>query len=214
MIKITQQILNKIIIIPAILLAFTVQGYAKAKMADRLGDKTPRFQGRLSFNPLDHIDLVGFIMILIMGFGWTKPVQTNPNAYKRGYKDAYKVALAPLLAMLLVSFIGSFIYMAFIKFGYTFSNTSFFGIFESVILQIIIINISLFIFNLIPLPGLAGFDLLSALSPKFVYKYSGNLYRYQFVFFIGIIVFGEYILTKPVIYIVDLFLKIAALVFL
>mgnify|MGYP000180570928 CR=1 FL=1 len=74
--------------IPAILIAFTVQGYAKALVADKLGDKTPRFQGRLTLNPAAHIDLIGFIMILLAGFGWTKPLNTNPSAYKRRYKDA------------------------------------------------------------------------------------------------------------------------------
>ena len=81
------ELLGVILKIPAILIAFTAQGYAKALVADKLGDKTPRFQGRLTLNPAAHIDLIGFIMILIAGFGWTKPLNTNPSAYKRGYKD-------------------------------------------------------------------------------------------------------------------------------
>ena len=81
------QLLVIILKIPAILIAFTAQGYAKALVADKLGDKTPRFQGRLTLNPSAHIDLIGFLMILIAGFGWTKPLNTNPSAYKRGYKE-------------------------------------------------------------------------------------------------------------------------------
>ena len=75
------EIINKILLIPGILLAFTFHEYAHAFVADRLGDNTPRFQGRLTFNPLAHIDILGFIAIMIFGFGWAKPVQVNPRAF-------------------------------------------------------------------------------------------------------------------------------------
>ena len=88
----TAEILNKILMIPAILLAFTFHEYAHAITADRLGDKTPRFQGRLTLNPIVHIDPMGFLLILLVGFGWAKPVQTNPSAYKNYYKDDLKVS--------------------------------------------------------------------------------------------------------------------------
>ena len=65
------ELLVTILKIPAILIAFTAQGYAKALVADKLGDKTPRFQGRLTLNPAAHIDPIGFLLILICGFGWT-----------------------------------------------------------------------------------------------------------------------------------------------
>ena len=67
-------LLNIILMIPAMLIAFTFHEYAHALMADRLGDKTPRFQGRLTLNPAAHIDLFGFIAVLLFGFGWAKPV--------------------------------------------------------------------------------------------------------------------------------------------
>ena len=107
---------NLIISVPAVLIAFTVQGYAKAFVADKLGDKTPRFQGRLTLNPIAHIDIVGFIMILLFRFGWTKPLETNPRAYKRGYKDAIKVSIAAPIGNLIAAFIGMFIYVFLIRF--------------------------------------------------------------------------------------------------
>ena len=110
------QLLMIILKIPAILIAFTAQGYAKALVADKLGDKTPRFQGRLTLNPAAHIDLMGFILILIASFGWTKPLNTNPSAYKRGYKDAIKVSIAAPLANLLVGFIATILYVATFRF--------------------------------------------------------------------------------------------------
>ena len=104
--------------VPAVLIAFIVQGYGKALVADRLGDKTPRFQGRLTLNPTAHIDPIGFLLILVCGFGWTKPVETNPSAYKRGYKDSIKVALAGPIANLITAFIFTFVLIIWSEIGY------------------------------------------------------------------------------------------------
>ena len=99
-------IYEKLIIIPAIIIAFTFHEYAHAKVADKLGDKTPRFQGRLTLNPAKHIDPIGFILVLIMGFGWAKPVETNPSMFKDYYKDDLKVSLAGPMMNLLLSIVG------------------------------------------------------------------------------------------------------------
>ncbi|ASW43627.1 site-2 protease family protein [Clostridium isatidis] len=205
-------LLQKVLVIPGILIAFTAQGYAKAKMADKLGDKTPRFQGRLSLNPLDHIDIIGFIMILVAGFGWTKPVETNPNAYKNGYKDAVKVTYASLFSTLIVAFIFSLIFTLWLKLG-IYLNVSSFMIITYALKFIVEININLFIFNLLPLPGLAGFDLFRYLSPRNFYKYSGMIYDYQLYILITFVVLGKYVLAIPSGLIEGLFLKIAGLLF-
>lgn len=182
-------------------------------MADYLGDKTPRFKGRLSFNPLDHIDLIGFVMIILLGFGWSKPMDTNPNAYKRGYKDSYKVAIAPIIAMLLTGFLASLVLMAFVRFGFGLMGTSFFEIVIKVIKRIVSVCVSLSIFNLIPLPGLAGFEILKAVKPKFVYEYGEYFYRYQTLILIGIIYLGQNIIRIPVTAIYNLFIEIASKIF-
>ena len=147
----TQQILYKILMIPAILIAFTFHEYAHAITADRLGDKTPRFQGRLTLNPLVHIDPIGFILILIMNFGWAKPVQTNPSAYKNYYKDDLKVSLAGPIANLILSFVFAILTVLFWK--YSPSK----GAIYAIILQILqvtgSINCMLFFLNLVPVPG-------------------------------------------------------------
>ena len=153
------QLLGYILKIPAILIAFTAQGYAKALVADKLGDKTPRFQGRLTLNPAAHVDLIGFLMILIAGFGWTKPLNTNPSAYKRGYKDAIKVSVAAPLANLLVGFLGTILYVATYKFLPNILSDTVFFILINMIGLIATVNISLFVFNLLPIPGLAGFEI-------------------------------------------------------
>ena len=175
------QLLMIILKIPAILIAFTAQGYAKALVADKLGDKTPRFQGRLTLNPAAHIDLMGFILILIASFGWTKPLNTNPSAYKRGYKDAIKVSIAAPLANLLVGFIATILYVATFRFlSNILSDTTYF-ILSTMIMLIASINVSLFVFNLLPIPGLAGFEIFRDLWPKTFYKVSDKIYQYQFL---------------------------------
>ncbi len=203
------KLLEIIFTIPAILIAFTVQGYAKAKMADKLGDKTPRFQGRLSLNPIDHIDPMGFLMIIICGFGWTKPLDTNPNAYKRGQKDAIKVTVAGPLANLLVGFVGSFIFIFFIYILGNIMPESMYMVASNMLRSIVLINISLFIFNLLPLPGLAGFEIMKNLWPKTYYKVADTIYQYQMFILIGVLLIGGKILGIPVGIIYTVFIKIA-----
>lgn len=207
------QLLGYILKIPAILIAFTAQGYAKALVADKLGDKTPRFQGRLTLNPAAHVDLIGFLMILIAGFGWTKPLNTNPSAYKRGYKDAIKVSVAAPLANLLVGFLGTILYVATYKFLHNILSDTVFFILINMIGLIATVNISLFVFNLLPIPGLAGFEIFRDLWPKTFYKVSDKIYQYQFLILIAIIFIGGSILSIPVNFIYNAFMTFARLIF-
>ena len=207
------QLLVIILKIPAILIAFTAQGYAKALVADKLGDKTPRFQGRLTLNPAAHIDLIGFIMILIAGFGWTKPLNTNPSAYKRGYKDAIKVSIAAPLANLLVGLLGTILYVGTYKFLSNILPDTIYFILINMVLLIATVNVSLFVFNLLPIPGLAGFEIFRDLWPKTFYKVSDKIYQYQFLILIAIIFIGGTILSIPVNLILNGFMAFAKLIF-
>ena len=204
------QLFNIILTIPAILVAFVAQGYAKAYMADRLGDKTPRFQGRLTMNPAAHIDPLGFLMIALVGFGWTKPVETNPSAYKRGYKDSLKVSIAPLLGNLIVGFIATIVFYTVVKFASGLPANVYY-VLVRMIQNIAVINISLMVFNLLPLPGLAGFYVFRDLSPKNFYKFSDVIYQYQMFILIGVILINRFIpiLSIPTSMIISLFERIA-----
>lgn len=190
-------LLETILVIPGILIAFVIQGYAKALVADKLGDKTPRFQGRLTLNPLAHIDLLGFIMILLVKFGWTKPVEVNPSALKRGRKDEIKVTMAGPIGNLIVAFILLFIYGIWRNTLINILPVSMYIIGLTMLDFAVRININLFIFNLIPMPGLAGFDLFRELSPKNFYKYGNKLYEYQMPILLGVVLLGQYILVYP-----------------
>ena len=213
----TQQILSKILMIPAILLAFTFHEYAHAIVADRLGDKTPRFQGRLTLNPIAHIDPMGFILILIMGFGWAKPVQTNPSAFKNYYKDDLKVSAAGPIANLILGFVFAILTVLFFRLAPT--N----GELYTIILQILsltgAINCMLFFLNLVPIPGFDGFHIVRDLYPKFFYNLSDSIHRYQFLIFMVLILpilpgqqsVFTYIVQVPASWLFSVFIKFAGM---
>ena len=189
--------LSIILMLPAILIAFTFHEYAHAVVADRLGDSTPRYQGRLTLNPIAHIDLFGILAVIFFHFGWAKPVQTNPSAYKDYYKGDLKVSLAGPIANLLVALITSIIFAFYIAFVYKFVQNSYTEVLFLMIRQIIIININISIFNLLPIPGLDGFSLFRDLFPKKFQAFQDKFYQYQFLFLMGIIFFGGRIIEVP-----------------
>ncbi|MBU3161302.1 site-2 protease family protein [Clostridium frigoris] len=214
----TQIILYKILTIPAILIAFTFHEYAHAIVADRLGDKTPRFQGRLTLNPLVHIDPMGFILILIMNFGWAKPVQTNPSSYKNYYKDDLKVSFAGPLANLIIGFMFAIFTALFWKYSPNKGNV------YAIILQIfqitVSINCMLFFLNLVPIPGFDGYHIIRDLFPKAFYNISDTLARYQFLIFIVLILpilpgnqsGFTYIVQVPANWVYNIFMNIASMI--
>lgn len=207
-------LLSKIIMIPAILLGFTFHEYAHAKMADKLGDKTPRFQGRLTLNPMAHLDPIGTFCIIFFGIGWAKPVQVNPSAFKNFYKDDLKVSLAGPVANLIVAFFGTILYILLsILGGYGIITGTLFSVLFSMAGQIVWINIVLFVFNLLPLPGLDGFSIFRDLAPKHFYKMSDSIYRYQFVIFLAIIFFAGPIIKIPANFIMNLLYSIVGAIF-
>ncbi len=172
-----------IISIPAILMAFTFHEYAHAVVADRLGDRTPRFQGRLTLNPIAHIDPIGFILILIFGFGWAKPVETNPSAFKNYNRDDLKVSIAGPLANVAVAFVFAFVTTILLKI-IPYSDL---GLVIMLIAKaIVVLNCTFSILNLIPIPGFDGFHILRDLFPKVFYNISDSLYKYQLIVFIAL----------------------------
>lgn len=177
-----ENILYTILLIPGILLGLTFHEYAHAWVAYKLGDKTPKFQGRLTLNPLAHIDPIGFIMILIFKFGWAKPVQTNPSAFKHYYKDDLKVSLAGVIGNLFVSFISAMVLALVLRLPI--QNQNLLQILTLIALFSIQMNCLLFVLNLLPLPGFDGFHVLRDLFPNTFYKVEGALYRFQFLILI------------------------------
>ena len=202
-------IFEKIIMLPAILIAFTFHEYAHAYVADKLGDKTPRFQGRLTLNPIAHIDPIGFIAVLIFGFGWAKPVQVNPSAYKNYHKDDLKVSLAGPIANFLVAIVATLILGVYINFAYGVLPSTLNIVLSSMISSILRLNIFLGFFNLIPVPPLDGFSLLRDLSPKTFYKFEEKFYQYQMIIMLFLLYFGGRIIAVPANIIINALYKFA-----
>ncbi|NFK77821.1 site-2 protease family protein [Clostridium botulinum] len=211
------RILSKILIIPAILVGLTVHEFAHAYVADKLGDKTPKFQGRLTLNPFSHIDIIGFVMILLIGFGWAKPVQINPSALKRGYKDEIKVSVAGVTANIVTAFIFALLTALLLKMDLIILGdvTSLGGIIGVILAYIVRINCMLAVFNLMPIPGLDGFDILRDLWPKIFYKISNVIYNYQIIILLIFVVtpISTFLVGIPTNYLYYSFMKIAMTIF-
>lgn len=138
----------------AITIALTVHEFAHAKVADMAGDPTPRSQGRVSLNPLDHYDPVGTTMILLFGIGWGKPVPINPAYFRNPRRDEILVSFAGPGS----NFIVAALFAIPLRFGFAGPYEQAFGI-------VVLLNLLLGIFNLIPIYPLDGSHILSNLLP-------------------------------------------------
>lgn len=142
--------------------AITVHEYAHGYVAYKLGDPTAKYSGRLSLNPLSHLDPIGALCMVFFRFGWAKPVPVNPMYFKDRKRDNALVALAGPLSNVILSFTSTILtalYYVFILQNYPNFFTSF--IFTALI-QLAVVNISFAIFNLIPFPPLDGSKILGA----------------------------------------------------
>ena len=142
-------------IIPAILAAITCHEFAHGFVSYKLGDSTPKRDGRLSLNPLAHLDIVGTLCLLLVGMGWAKPVQINPGSYKSRKVGTVLVSLAGPLVNYLLAFLGLLLYVAVSMAGYR----------GDWFYYLAVINIGLGTFNLIPVPPLDGSHVLEELVP-------------------------------------------------
>ena len=150
--------------IPALLIAISFHEYAHAKVSYSLGDPTPKWRGRLSLNPLVHLDPIGLIMLWLFRFGWAKPVEINPSYYKEPKKGTILVSLAGPMANLILAFIA----MIILKL-----NILRIGVLDSFIYILFLYNLTLAVFNLIPIPPLDGSKILAGLMPaRQAYEFS------------------------------------------
>ena len=165
--------------LPGLLLALVLHEYAHARVAVAMGDFTPRFTGRLTLNPVAHIDPIGLIMLLVAHFGWAKPVMVNPRNFRDMRKGNILVALAGPAANFVTAFVAMFLMILLYKLNI---GTSI-GV-KTVLSMIVLFNVNFGIFNLIPLPPLDGSKILLEFLPReYAYKYMG-IERYSFIILI------------------------------
>lgn len=161
----TGGLLSILLTIPGVIIAMTFHEYAHALAAYKLGDDTPKIQGRLNLNPISHIDPIGIVLLLVAGFGWGKPVQIDSRNFDGKYSiskaEAIVAAAGPITNFILAFLFSIIYYILFVAtdvLAGLSSNTL--SIVYTVIIQIISINIGLGVFNLIPLPPLDGSKVL------------------------------------------------------
>ncbi len=165
----TDGIISLLLSIPAVLIAITVHEFGHAFAAYKLGDDTPLRQGRLSLNPLDHVDPLGLAMLLFAHIGWGKPVQIDPRNYNRNISvekaDAIVSFAGPLMNFIF-AIIFTIIYCLILKFAnMTFYLSTVGTVIMTIIFSTITMNIGLGIFNLIPLPPLDGSKIFLPILP-------------------------------------------------
>ena len=182
-------------IMPGFLLGISIHEFSHGLAADRLGDNTPRLQGRLTLNPAKHLDPIGFLCLLVFGFGWAKPVMINPRNFKNPRRDDAIVSLAGPISNFLIAFL----FMGLIKLTI---NTSLSPTAIDVFYGTVMVNLMLMVFNLIPIPPLDWHHILGSIGgPKvwnFYFKYREHL---RFALLLLIIFMGIGRIIGPLIFI-------------
>ena len=188
------QILALLLSIPGVLIAITFHEYAHAWAAYKLGDDTAKSQGRLSLNPLKHMDPIGIVMLLFLGFGWGRPVEIDSRNFNRNIsvrKAEAIVSIAGPLANFILAIVFSAIYGVLIKFNALTSMDTRTALTIITILQSIIsINIGLGVFNLIPLPPLDGSKIIMPLLPNKAKEFFINNEQIFYIIFVLIWITG------------------------
>ena len=185
------QLQTLLLIAPPILLALTFHEYAHAYVANRLGDDTAKKGGRLSLNPLRHLDPLGTIMIFLVHFGWAKPVPVNPYRLKNPKKDMLWISAAGPLANMALAFASGMLFRLLVATSETPDRTSSTGLLIYVVFMSLQINLALAIFNVLPIAPLDGSKILSGLLPARFGKMFYIMERYGPFILLGLIIFGS-----------------------
>ena len=158
-----------LITLPGVVLGLTLHEYCHAFCAWKLGDNTARDQGRLTLNPLKHIDIIGLLFIIFAGFGWAKPVQFNPENLRKFRRDKALIAAAgPLSNLVLGILLALVVRVLLIYFIVFYLSNVVFMYLVHILYTAALINFGLFIFNLLPIPPLDGSHIVfSGLNLKF-----------------------------------------------
>ena len=182
-------IIDKLLILPGILIGLSFHEFAHAWVSDRLGDPTPRRQGRVTLNPVAHLDWFGFAALLLVGFGWGKPVQIDPSYYKNRRSGEFMVGIAGVTMNLILAIIFSVIVRVFVMAVPSAVNESSSVLYslEQILVYAVMINLVLMIFNLIPCPPLDGWGLLTQIFKLDRYDWWYKVYQYGMYILLALI---------------------------
>ena len=171
-----------VLLIPVLLFALVFHEFSHGWVANKLGDPTAKNQGRLTLNPIAHLDPIGSMMILFVGFGWAKPVPVDSRYLANPRKDMMKIAFAGPASNLLLAFLG----------GILIRLTGYIGPLTSMLILFTQINISLAVFNMIPIPPLDGSQIFSGIMIRRNPQLVMQLQMYGPQILMGLILFGMF----------------------
>lgn len=182
-----------IVMIPIVLIALTFHEFSHGFVSSKLGDPTPKLTGRLTLNPLAHLDPIGALLMIFTGFGWAKPVQIDPRYYKDPKKGMAITAAAGPISNLLLAFAGMIIYTLILIISYktglfmgALNKISYFAImFASV-------NLCFMVFNIIPIPPLDGSRVLGLFLSNEMYFKIQRFERYSMLLIIVLSLSGAF----------------------
>ncbi len=186
------QIQTLLLIALPVLLALTFHEYAHAYVAYRHGDDTAKQSGRLTLNPLRHLDPLGTVMIFLVHFGWAKPVPVNPQQLRNPKKDMLWISAAGPLANMVLGLMSGILIRIVFAFSGAPERHSVAGLLVFMVGMSLQINLALAIFNILPIAPLDGSKILYGLLPA---RYADKIYfleRYGPFILIGLIIFGRF----------------------
>lgn len=169
-------LMGTLLMLPGLILALTLHEYAHAKVSDRLGDPTPEAEGRLTLNPIAHMDPMGTICLLFAGFGWGKPVGINPTYYRNPIRDSAIVAVAGPITNFILGFV---LFLAYALVAIFAPANELINILLTMLLYGAYLNVSLGVFNLIPVPPLDGSKIFAYILKGKAREFLYTLERYS-----------------------------------
>jgi len=197
-----------LILVPVILFSLTIHEYAHAYVAHKLGDDTAKRLGRLTLNPLKHLDLIGTILLLLVHFGWAKPVPVDPSNFKNPKKDMLYVAIAGPISNLITAVFAA-VFLKLIVF-----NTSMGSVFSiaepvtQILIWLIFISVVLAVFNMLPFPPLDGSRVLYGLLPDEMSRQIMKIETYGIFILFALILFGGKFVSFIIVYPFLIFIKL------
>jgi len=199
-----------IIFVPVILFSLTIHEYAHAYIANKLGDDTAKRLGRLTLNPLKHLDPIGTILLILVHFGWAKPVPVDPRNFKDPKKDMLYVAIAGPISNIITAIISALLLKLMV---FNLASSGAFGAYSEPLIQFLVwmifIGVVLAVFNMLPIPPLDGSRVLYGLLPDHLTYSIKKIETYGILILFAVILFGgrvfSYILVYPFLKFLDIF---------
>ena len=199
-------LMNIALMLPAIVIGLSFHEFGHAVVAYRLGDHTPKLQGRVTVSPLAHMDPFGFLALMFVGFGWGKPVQINQANFKNPRRYEILVGIAGVTINLMIAIATAGILKLYFSVAEGFAASYMGGVVADILVYIIFVNIILMVFNLIPVPPLDGFGLLTQVFDLRRKSWYDSVYNNGFVILMALLIFDviDRVLTPTVNFIFNL----------